>query len=61
MDIIERLEDEEMCIDAIDDAIHEIKCLREIVSRLTLVAADAARPGEAEQLALPAAQLKHDG
>ena len=27
--------------------------------RLTPLQADAARPGEAEQLALPAAQLKH--
>lgn len=29
--------------------------------RLTPLQADAARPGEAEQLALPTAQLKHDG
>lgn len=29
--------------------------------RLTPLQADAARPGEAEQLALPAAQLKHGG
>ncbi|RPI64402.1 MAG: hypothetical protein EHM48_00920 [Planctomycetaceae bacterium] len=28
-DIVERLNDPEMCIDAIDDAIHEIKTLRE--------------------------------
>lgn len=53
-DIIERLDDEEMCMDAIDDAISEIEQLRSMLeSALPLVDAmvgigSAARPLKAE-------------
>lgn len=37
IDIIERLDDPEMYVDAIDDAIREIKLLRELVEQLNQI------------------------